>query len=260
MENSNNRTNQIFINKKLGSGRRSIVYEGIYYDKEQQKNIKCAVKVIKLLDGNRFEQNLIDKEVNILNILKDNKHPNIVDIYHTNFTDTECHIYMEYMDYSLGDISGKPIKEDIVKYITKNILSGIKHLRKLGIFHRDIKPDNILVSEMLDKIKITDFSLSEYGESEFYIKCGSPMYMSPEISKGLKYDDTSDIYSLGVTIFYLLYGFGPYDDCFSESEDLFFDKDINKITPECELTIREMLKKDNRIKWEKLEKLSWLTN
>lgn len=81
----------------------------------------------------------------------------------------------------------------------------------MNIIHRDIKPENILFHN--GKLKITDFGfckkLKEDGEmAESMV--GSPMYMAPECLTGDKYDISADVYSLGVVLYEMLFGFYPF--------------------------------------------------
>ena len=109
------------------------------------------------------------------------------------------------------------IKEDKVINIFKQILKGLKCIHDCQIIHRDIKPDNILITNKFE-VKITDFGIAafqreneniNYGDYDIlfsnYTRTGRPDYVSPEILAGnKKYDYKTDIYSLGLTIFNLM--------------------------------------------------------
>lgn len=91
--------------------------------------------------------------------------------------------------------------------IFMQILKGVCFLHAEGVFHRDLKPDNILFAEAMNmsSLKITDFSLAEYisDQKRFSIQCGTPGFMAPEILNREKYNEKVDIFSLGC-ILYLL--------------------------------------------------------
>lgn len=82
----------------------------------------------------------------------------------------------------------------------KQLLIGLKSIHKLGVYHRDLKPQNILLKD--NKILIADFGLAGIPyipDSEGSFK-GTPYYMSPEVYNNKKYNEKVDIYSLGVIL------------------------------------------------------------
>lgn len=82
----------------------------------------------------------------------------------------------------------------------KKILSGLNHIHSIGIIHRDIKMDNIMIEEPNDErsIRIIDFGFSAFKSNSSYVneKCGTIGYFAPEIINGNYYDEKCDIYSL----------------------------------------------------------------
>lgn len=109
--------------------------------------------------------------------------------------------------------------ETSLNYFVKQILEGLSYIHRCKIVHMDIKPDNILIDGLLET-KIIDFSVScPYSKfnSEDLVKfpfVGTPKFMAPEVVNRthmrIKEAEKIDIYSLGVTIYYLFYGKYPY--------------------------------------------------
>ena len=103
-----------------------------------------------------------------------------------------------------------------VKRIFKQICSGVLYLHSLSMAHRDIKLENIVCSEDLSKVKFIDFGLCldiscdpESKESKRF--CGTTQYMAPEIIKGCCVEPKkADIWSLGVALYILIVGKGPF--------------------------------------------------
>ena len=113
------------------------------------------------------------------------------------------------------------LPENTASKILKNVLNGIKCMHSQNIMHRDIKPENILfrskiVSHETQEVVLADFGLATFNNVERYIfpKCGTPGFVAPEIATINKstdhYDLKCDMYSVGVTLYYILTGCMPY--------------------------------------------------
>ena len=199
------------ILKKIGQGTFGVVVSAIHIKTNEKVAIKILEKqkIIQNADINR-----IKKEIDILKQLR---HKNIVQLY--NVIDTLTHIYliMEYVNgIELFDyiIKKKRIDELESCHFYQQIISGIEYLGNINIVHRDIKPENLLVDKN-KKIKIVDFGLSNsYKNNELLsTACGSPFYAAPEMIKGEKYNGTKvDIWSSGIVLFAMICGFLPFDD------------------------------------------------
>ena len=172
---------------------------------------------------------------------------------------------MEYCDSGdLSQLIKKPIKEKYVQYYFNQLNEGIKYLRNNNIFHRDIKPKNILLKNNYKILKIADFGLSREITSNTMIEtvCGSPLYMAPEIMNKKAYNNQTDLWSIGLILYEMLYGIHPYKNCKNitslmfeiEKNDISIppleSKDI-KISNQCMDLLKNLLKKDvkKRIDW-----------
>lgn len=150
---------------------------------------------------------------------------NIVGVYALRETEFGLFMVMEY-------VSAKTISEWIrekgrfsvseTKEITRHVLHAIGHAHKVGVIHRDIKPNNILLCED-GTVKVMDFGLAKVVQDHgaqntvTQVAAGTLYYMSPEQIKGLKnVDNRSDIYAIGMTLYEMLAGRTPFEK--SESE------------------------------------------
>lgn len=94
------------------------------------------------------------------------------------------------------------------------ILSAVEYLHTQGVVHRDLKPENILLDDQ-GNAKLIDFGLGNLYSNSGRLKtpCGSPCYAPPEMVTGQEYDpEKSDLWSAGITLFYLITGKLPFND------------------------------------------------
>ena len=143
-------------------------------------------------------------------------HINIIKVFDLIIDDNINNIYIILEYFEKGDLSkylnGSCLEEPSVNNFSIQIKNGLEYLFNKNILHRDIKPQNILVSKN-NILKITDFGLSRHINNNELMAtlCGSPLYMAPEIIKNKQYTVKSDIWSFGIIIYEMLYGFIPQD-------------------------------------------------
>ncbi|KAF0691371.1 hypothetical protein As57867_017307, partial [Aphanomyces stellatus] len=144
--------------------------------------------------------------------------PWLIDFYGAFFKDHALSLVLEFCDMgsldSLVRLAG-PIPERILACMTFQILSGLQHLKDARHFHRDIKPQNILVTSH-GRVKLTDFGLARellgtLDMAKTFV--GTFKYMSPERIQNQPYDFSSDIWSLGLVLVECATGAYPYSAC-----------------------------------------------
>ena len=175
---------------------------------EKSTNRDMAIKVI---NKNNSLQPMIKKVKEEITILRKLNHENIVKFFGYFETNNQLLIKMEYIKY--GTLSQwiknhKVISEEEASIIINRILSAVVYLHSKQICHRDIKPNNIMLSKEndLNSIKIIDFGLSAQN-FEFLVNndyCGTYIYMAPEQIEKKLYSMSVDIWSIGILMFILL--------------------------------------------------------
>ncbi|MBM7581901.1 serine/threonine-protein kinase [Caldicoprobacter guelmensis] len=200
------------LEEKIGSGGMAIVYKAKCHLLKRH----VAVKVLR--------PELVEDEEFVARFKRESQaaaslsHPNIVNIYDVGEENGVYYIVMEY-------IKGKTLKEYIREKgkldweeavrIAIQICSALKHAHKNGIIHRDIKPQNILVSED-GTVKVTDFGIARAVTSATVTMAGTNVmgsvhYFSPEQARGGHVDAKSDLYSLGIVLYEMVTGTVPFE-------------------------------------------------
>ena len=197
------------ILEKVGTGGMSDVYKA----KCHKLNRFVAVKVLKQEFGEN--ENFVSKFKVEAQAAAGLMHPNIVNVYDVGNENGINYIVMELVE----GITLKKYIEKKARLSVKEAISiaiqvsmGIEAAHNNHIIHRDIKPQNIIISKD-GKVKVTDFGIAKAATSNTITSnvMGSVHYTSPEQARGGFSDEKSDIYSLGITLFEMLTGRVPFN-------------------------------------------------
>ena len=241
----------IVYKKHIGKGSFSTIYKCYH----KLTKLEYALKEI-IIEKDKNKKN-IKRE---LNLMKKLNHPNIIKLHDVIIDSSLNYIYfiMEY--HKKGDLSkflnGRALKEKYCKKYLRQLSNGLEYLLINNILHRDLKPQNILLTDDYN-IQITDFGLARKFNKDFMFNtlCGSPMYMAPEIINRRDYNNKSDLWSVGIIMYEMLHGYTPF------KVTNFFDliRYINKnqitinitISEECENLLLGLLQQNvnKRIEW-----------
>ena len=198
------------IIEQIGTGGMSDVYKA----KCHKLNRYVAIKVMKseFSEDKTFVSKFRAEAQSVAGFT----HPNVVNVYDVGDENGIYYIVMELVEgitlKKYIEKRGKiPFKEAVS--IAIQVANGLDAAHKHNIVHRDIKPQNIIISKE-GKVKVTDFGIAKVASSSTInssTTMGSVHYISPEQARGGYSDSRSDIYSLGITIFEMLTGTVPFD-------------------------------------------------
>ena len=197
------------IISKIGEGGRGIVYKA----NDIELNRTVALKFIspQLAHNTKELESLYDEARSASQL----NHPNITTIYEIGHADKYNFIAMEYLDgQTLKDkIKTESLSRDEIINIAIAVLQGIKSAHNHNIIHRDIKTENIMITDS-GTVKIMDFGLARNLENRNITKVnttlGTIAYMSPEQIEGSKVDQRSDIFSFGIVLYEMITGQLPF--------------------------------------------------
>ena len=208
-----------------------IIGEGTFGKVKLARDIITKENVaIKILEKSKIKTNEELERINQeINSLKELNHLNIIELYEILEDEKNYYLILEYMtggELFSYIIKNEKLNEEITSYFLYQIIKGIQSIHDKKICHRDLKPENILLDNENQIIKIIDFGLSKkYNNNLLSTQCGSICYTAPEIIKGLKYNGLkSDIWSCGILLFAMIYGYLPFDD---KNDEILYSKIIN---------------------------------
>ncbi|XP_040202797.1 misshapen-like kinase 1 isoform X10 [Rana temporaria] len=206
-----------------------VVGNGTYGQVYKGRHVKTGqLAAIKVMDVTEDEEEEIKQEINMLK--KYSHHRNIATYYGAFIkksppgNDDQLWLVMEFCGAgSVTDLvkntKGNSLKEDCIAYICREILRGLAHLHAHKVIHRDIKGQNVLLTENAE-VKLVDFGVSAQldrtvGRRNTFI--GTPYWMAPEViacdeNPDATYDYRSDIWSLGITAIEMAEGAPPLCD------------------------------------------------
>jgi serine/threonine protein kinase len=197
----------------IGRGGSAVVFEA--YDNALNRNV-----AIKVLEGAALELSQLKRFHREAKITSGFAHPNIVKILDFGVNQNgQPYLVMEY-------VAGQTLREIIstnqrltskeARQIFTGIASALKYAQELDIFHRDLKPDNVIVLPNMSAAKVIDFGLANYAKiSDSFLTqkgalLGTPAYMSPDTANKRAFDTRSEVYTFGCVLFEALVGHTPF--------------------------------------------------
>eukprot|EP01138_Halocafeteria_seosinensis_P013507 gb/GECG01013795.1/.p1 GENE.gb/GECG01013795.1/~~gb/GECG01013795.1/.p1 ORF type:complete len:490 (+),score=62.73 gb/GECG01013795.1/:1-1470(+) len=278
---------QYEIGRRIGQGAQGKVYAAT----DSQRNEAIAMKIIRVdgIEGSAQRMEHLRQEVMIA--MKLPHHPHIVSMgtplidvpFPRKNYPTETYnvvaIPMEFLQY--GEIlqfmqySG-PFDEPFARYFFRQLVEAVIVCHKEGVAHRDIKPNNILVGNDLSTVLLADFGFASFGMSALQTRCGTRLFMAPEIPDGNYSGEKADIWSLGCTLFFLVTGNTPcpfdqseqirnerFEELKNEEYELFWEwhSQYTTVTTYFQDLIENMLKVDpaKRYSMKEIAECEWLT-
>lgn len=220
--------NRYEILEKIGAGGMSIVYRA------RDTKLERPVTVKVLRDEFISDEDFVSRFKIEAQAAASLSHPNIVNVYDVGTEYDTYYIVMEYINgCTLKEIINKEAPFDNKKALNYalKIASALQHAHRNHIVHRDIKPQNILVT-VDGELKVTDFGIAHAATSSTVTMTstaiGSVHYFSPEQARGGYVDEKSDLYSLGIVMYEMVTGKLPFEGDSSVSIAL---KHINEDLP-----------------------------
>mmetsp|Transcript_17912 Transcript_17912/g.37329 ORF Transcript_17912/g.37329 Transcript_17912/m.37329 type:complete len:1085 (-) Transcript_17912:214-3468(-) len=252
------------LQEKLGSGSFANVYKGIRPNQSDPsnhaENPRTSVKVVAIKAISRSSKKLTKKVLDNLDleiaILQTYRHPNIVALHHVQKTQHHLYLILEYcgggdLQRLIRSRKASRLSERLTRRLVRDLSAGLGFLWGKELVHRDIKPQNLLLTgdlppeELLTDppkegdeepglvgggdggrtvgtgssttekfmLKIADFGFARHlgGVDLAETMCGSPLYMAPEILLGQKYDAKADLWSVGTVLFEMIAGKPPFN-------------------------------------------------
>ncbi|KVI07336.1 Protein kinase, ATP binding site-containing protein [Cynara cardunculus var. scolymus] len=265
-----NLKNDYQVGEELGRGQFGIIYR--CFSVNSGRSFACK-SINKLLLCDSTDRECIVKEPKILQILRGNA--SIVQIHRLYEDENSLHMVMDLCDEpNLFDhISkrGGAFSESEAGSIFIPLIQAVSHCHRLGIAHRDIKPDNVLF-DSTGKLKLADFGSAEcFGMNESGMMTGvvgTPYYVAPEVLLGREYNEKVDVWSAGVILYILLAGCPPfYGETPVETFQAVLRGNLRfpprifmSVSPEAKDLLRKMLCKDSskRLSAEQVLRHPWI--
>jgi len=200
------------LSRKLGQGGMGTVYLA------RQANLDRSVAIKTLSKQLAKNPSAVQRFLREARSMAKLQHPNIVQVYAADSQSGFHYVALEYIDgKSMQDWMNalKRLSLADALHVTLIAADALKHAHGQNMIHRDVKPDNILVTKS-GIVKVSDFGLAKAVDEDVSVTqsgtgLGTPLYMPPEQARNAKHvDHRSDIYALGCTLYYFLTGELPF--------------------------------------------------
>lgn len=200
------------IHNKIGQGGMGTVYKATQISMDRI----VALKILR--DELSSDREFVKAFLNEARAAGRLNHPNVVRVHDFGEVGGIYYFSMEYVDgETVEDILKREGKLSVGRAldIVRQVASALDHAHSLGIIHRDIKPQNIMIDRH-GQVKLMDLGLARMAGREASDRrknaiMGTPYYMAPECAQLMRTDARTDIYSLGATFFHMLTGRVPFD-------------------------------------------------
>lgn len=203
--------------KAIGRGGMGTVYAA--QDLDQGGTV--AVKVLTAEDaGLRRQGDRFSREITALGRVR---HPNLVEVVTDGVTEQgDRWLAMELVSGRTltRHVAGKPLPEGQIREITRQILQGLSAVHEAGLIHRDLKPGNVMIRTSPDGliVKLLDFGIVRFEQPDPEMSqltalnkiIGTPEFMSPELIQHSISDRQSDLYAVGISLYYMATGALPF--------------------------------------------------
>jgi len=201
-----------------------------------------------------IERNEVEHTKSEKSILMKLSHPFLVGLHYSFQTADKLYFIMDYING--GELffhlqKDRKFTEDRVRFYSAEIASGLEYLHNQGVIYRDLKPENLLLTND-GHIVMTDFGLSKEGlhssDDRTATFCGTPEYLAPEILEGARYGKAVDWWSFGTLVFEMLTGLPPF---YCEDVQQMYSKIMtaelqipDSVSPDAADLIRKLLERD----------------
>lgn len=256
--------------EKIGIGKFGIVRRGVHKGTKR----KVAIKFINKTKMTNQDRILLSNEIDILSVVR---HPSLINLYEVIDYYDICYIITEYIHgadlYTYVEDKNYKIPEFRIVSIIQQLCCAEYYLNVFGIIHRDIKPEHLLLDDKYEEptIKLIDFGLAEilFPKEKTCAQFGTVGYTAPEVLRGIPYNKTADIWSIGIMIYLLIIGCLPFDDAneMNKIKEMTIDEEIpfpsvicKKKTQESIYLLENILRKDptKRMNLEEILKSKWM--
>ncbi len=261
------------IIKKLGAGGMGEVYLAL----DTKLDRKVAIKVLR--PDSLAEENLKKRLVKEAQAAAKLDHPNICHVYDVNEADSLTFIVMQYIEGETlaAEMDRQPLELSTALAIAEQAAEALAEAHNHGILHRDIKPHNLMITPR-GQLKVLDFGLAKQMSSSDSVDYDAPTatllstpgrvvgtmpYMSPEQVQGEPLDPSSDIFSLGVTLYEMLAGKHPFKDKSAAitmsrilvSDPIPTEQFQAQVSPELQALLNKMMSKDKAARYQNAQDL-----